>query len=167
MAYRNKVYVAFDADNDIRYYRLMKAWKQSDYSTFDFYDAHDINNLKNWSSEETIKAKLKERLKNTKIFVLLIGEQTRFHYKYIRWEIEKALELELPIICVNLNGLRSLDIDKCPPILRNELVVHVSFNSKIIEKALTDWEIQFYENKKNNKIGDFFYDSNAYLKLGL
>ena len=34
MAYRNKTYVAFDADSDIRYYRLMTAWKQSDYSDF-------------------------------------------------------------------------------------------------------------------------------------
>jgi hypothetical protein len=30
MAYRNKTYVAFDGDSDIRYYRLMKAWKQND-----------------------------------------------------------------------------------------------------------------------------------------
>ena len=29
MAYRNKVYVSMDADNDLRYYYLMKAWKQS------------------------------------------------------------------------------------------------------------------------------------------
>ena len=44
MAYRNKVYVSMDADNDLRYYYLMKAWKQNDYSSFNFYDAHDINN---------------------------------------------------------------------------------------------------------------------------
>ncbi|RAR75684.1 TIR domain-containing protein [Flavobacterium aciduliphilum] len=167
MAYRNKVYVAFDADNDIRYYRLMQAWKQNDNSSFDFYDAHDINNLRDWSTEETIKNKLKERLKNSKTFILLIGEQTRFHYKYIRWEINQALELNLPIICVNLNGLRSIDTEKCPPIIRNELALHVSFNAKIIEKALIDWEVMHYENKKKNIIGDFYYDSNIYLKLGL
>lgn len=27
MTYRNKTYVAFDGDKDIRYYRLMQAWK--------------------------------------------------------------------------------------------------------------------------------------------
>jgi hypothetical protein len=43
MAYRNKTYVAFDGDNDIHYYRLMKAWKQNNHSDFKFYDAHDIN----------------------------------------------------------------------------------------------------------------------------
>ena len=36
MAYKNKVYVSMDADNDLRYYYLMKAWKQSDYPPFIF-----------------------------------------------------------------------------------------------------------------------------------
>lgn len=34
MAYRNKVYVSMDADNDLRYYYLMRAWRQSDYTSF-------------------------------------------------------------------------------------------------------------------------------------
>ena len=43
MAYRNKTYVAFDGDNDMRYYQLMKAWKQKDSTSFNFHDAHDIS----------------------------------------------------------------------------------------------------------------------------
>ena len=39
MAYRNKVYVSMDADNDLRYYFMMKAWKQNDNSSFNFYDS--------------------------------------------------------------------------------------------------------------------------------
>ncbi|CAF4885898.1 unnamed protein product [Rotaria sp. Silwood1] len=62
MSYSNKTYVAFDADNDIHYYRLMLAWKQSDRHSFSFYNAHDINNLMAFSSEETIKAKLRESI---------------------------------------------------------------------------------------------------------
>ncbi len=167
MAYKNKAYVAFDGDNDIRYYRLMQAWKQSDHSTFNFFDAHDINNLRNWSSEETIKKKLKERLNNSKVFILLIGEQTRFHYKFVKWEIEKAIDLNLPIICVNINGQRSLDSNLCPPVLRGKLALHISFNAKIIEKAMENWEYWHYEHQKNGKTGDFYYDSEYYKKLGL
>ena len=29
MSYRNKTYVAFDGDNDIKYYWLMRAWKKN------------------------------------------------------------------------------------------------------------------------------------------
>ena len=43
MAYRNKTYVAFDGDRDIRYYHLMKAWKTNDNIDFDFHDVHDLN----------------------------------------------------------------------------------------------------------------------------
>lgn len=57
MAYRNKVYVSMDADNDLRYYYLMKAWKQSDYTPFNFYDAHD-------GKDYMLTAKVYEALKS-------------------------------------------------------------------------------------------------------
>ena len=52
MAYRNKVFVSFDGDKDIHYYRLMRAWKQNDNTSFDFLDAHDINTALDTSTEE-------------------------------------------------------------------------------------------------------------------
>lgn len=167
MPYTNKTYIAFDADNDIHFYRLMTAWKQSDNHSFNFYDAHDLNNLMKWSSEETIKQKLRERLNNTKVFVILIGEQTRYLYKFVRWEIEQAIKLNLPIICVNLNGLRSLDPNRCPPILKDELALHVSFNTKILEKGLSEWESLHYKYKSEGKKGDYSYNAETYKKLGL
>ena len=105
--YTNKTYVAFDADNDIRYYRLMQAWKKNNNTSFNFYDAHDLNNLMSYSSEETIKAKLSERLRSTKVFVLLVGDATKNLYKFVRWEIEQAIKRNIPIIVVNLNGKKS------------------------------------------------------------
>lgn len=167
MAYRNKTYICFDADNDIHYYRLMEAWKQNDDTEFDFYNAHDINNLLPTSSEETIKNKLRERIKNTKIFIVLIGKNTRYLYKFVRWEIDQALALNLPIIAVNLNGNRNCDKELCPPIIQNELVVHVSFNAKIIQHALENWESEYYELKKRNEIGARYYSQSVYNELGL
>ena len=75
MAYRNKTYICFDADNDMKYYNLMKAWKENDNIAFNFHNAHEINNLRDGSSEGQIKKKLRERLKDTKVLVLLIGEK--------------------------------------------------------------------------------------------
>ena len=65
MTYRNKTYVAFDASNDIRYYNLMKAWKQSDHTNFDFYDAHDLNSARDTSLTESIKQQLRIRMANS------------------------------------------------------------------------------------------------------
>ena len=167
MAYRNKIYVAFDADNDIHYYRLMQAWKQNDGTPFDFYDAHDLNNLMPWSTEQTIKDKLQERMRNTKVFVLLVGEKTRHLYKFVRWEIEQAINRDLPIIVVNLNGKRYKDEDLCPAVLDGELAVHVSFNQKIIALALDNWENSDRECRRTGKSGDYKYDADTYRGLGL
>lgn len=166
MAYKNKVYVAMDADSDLRYYYLMKAWKQSDHSSFDFYDAHDINNIYD-KSEESIKAGLQERFRNSKVFVLLVGDSTRYLYKYVRWEIEQAIKRELPIIVVNLNGTRTRDDVKCPPMLKNELALHISFNAKIFEYALEHWPNLHYEKIKEKDKSSYHYKQETYTKLGI
>jgi len=165
--YTNKTYVAFDADNDIRYYRLMQAWKKTDGSSFNFFDAHDLNNLMSFSSEETIKTKLRERINNTKVFVLLVGSSTKSLYKFVRWEIEQALNREIPIIVVNLNNLRYKDINLCPPILNNELALHVSFNKIIIDKAISEWPDLHKDYKSKGSNSDYYYKDKVYTRLGL
>lgn len=167
MAYRNKTYVSFDADNDIHYYRLMQAWKQSDNTDFNFFDAHYLNRLLPTSSEETIKRKLRERLLNSKTFIILVGKQTRYLYKFVRWEMEQALKLDIPIIAVSLNGKRKMDPDRCPPIIREELAIHISFNARIVQYALENWETWHYRHKKEGKSGPFYYKASVYEELGL
>lgn len=103
MVYTNKTYLAFDADNDIHYYRLMQAWKQNNHTSFNFYDAHDLNNSMKYSTEETIESKLRERLNHTKVFMLLTDNNTKYLYKFVRLEVEQAIHKNLPIIGINLN----------------------------------------------------------------
>ena len=148
MAYRNKTYVAFDADSDIHYYRLMTAWKQRDNSSFNFYDAHDIKQARDRSTEETIKRSLSERFMNSKMFVLLVGEKTRYLYKYVKWEIEQGIKRDIPIVCVNLNSMRQMDQDRCPPIIREHLAVHISFNASILQHALQNWSDSYFNLKR-------------------
>ena len=97
MPYKNKTFVSFDGDSDIHYYRLMTAWNQSDHLPFSLYNAHDLNSARDSSTEESIKAQLAERLINSKLFIILIGENTRYLYKFVRWEIEQAIKREMPI----------------------------------------------------------------------
>lgn len=167
MSYKNKTFVSFDGDTDMHYYRLMEAWKQNDNNPFNFYNAHNLNSARDTSTEESIKAQLMERLRNTKVFVLLVGENTRYLFKFIRWEIEQALSRNLPIIAVNLNGKRSIDNDKCPPLLRNELAVHISFNARIMQYALENWANSHETCKSQGKTGPYYYSDNVYKDLGL
>jgi len=166
MAYKNKTYVCFDADNDIMYYNLMKAWKENEEIAFNFHNAHEINNLRDGSSEEQIKKKLRERLANTKVLVILIGEKTKNLYKYVRWEIEYAIEKDIPIIAVNLNKKKRQD-DLCPPILKDELAIYVPFGQKIIDYALNNWPSSHSSHKSNGDTGAYYYKKEVYEQLGL
>lgn len=167
MAYRNKVFVSFDGDTDIHYYRLMCAWKQNDNTPFDFHDAHDIVQCRDTSTEETIKRSLADRLANSKVFVSLIGEKTRYLTKFVKWELEQALRRDIPIIGVNLNGRRSQDIDRCPPAIRDELVVYTSFNAAIIQYALENWPDEYLGLKARGNRGARYYNDSVYRRLGL
>lgn len=163
MSYRNKTYVAFDADTDIHYYRLMTAWKENENIDFNFHNAHDLNNLMSYSSEETIKRKLRERLNNTKSFILLIGEHTKNLYKFVRWEIQTAIDLDIPIICANLNGNEDFDYEHCPPILRNHTALHVSFGVKPIKEALDVWTNDLIaELISEGKEGPIYFKEHVY-----
>lgn len=166
MAYRNKVYVAMDADNDLFYYRLMCAWKQNDNTSFYFYDAHDLNTILD-KSEESIKRGLQERLRNTKVFVLLVGEHTKYKYKFVRWEIEQAIKRKIPCIVVNLNGKRCLDSERCPALIREHLAVHISFNAKILQHALENWPMYCQGLAEKGETGAYYYSEDVYKKLGL
>ncbi len=166
MAYRNKIYVSMDADNDIKYYYLMKAWKQNDNSSFDFHDAHDLNTIYD-KSEASIKAGLQERFRNTKIFVLLVGEATRYLYKFVRWEIEQAIKRDLPIIIVNLNGTRTRDDERCPPIVSDKLAVNISFNANILQYALENWPDFHFKKQQEGDDTSYHYKDSVYKDLGL
>jgi len=164
MAYRNKVYVAFDGDEDMGSYNLLKMWSENDHIDFELNNAHDLKTARDSSTEETIKRSLRERMNNSKVFVLLVGKHTKNLYKYVRWEIETAIKLELPIVVVNLNGNRKAD-ELLPPILQTKRFVVVTLNSKILNYALKNWPNNDQSYRKNNKTGHYFYDNSVYERL--
>lgn len=164
MAYRNKTYVIFDGDEDMWAYAFMLGWISKDHIAFDFHDAHDLAPLSGTTSEETVKRKLGERLKNTKQAILLIGENTKNLYRFVRWELEMCQAMNIPIIAVNLNGSRSQD-DRCPPIVRDKYVVHIPFKAKIVQYALDNFPEEFA--KRQNDSGPRVYNNAIYDRLGL
>lgn len=167
MAYRNKTYVCFDADNDIHYYRLMCAWKANTHAQFNFHDAHQLNNLASRAGELQIKRKLRERLSNTKLMMVLIGQSTRFLYKFVRWEMEVALSLGVPIVGVNLNKLRWMDEERCPPIIRDKLALHVAFGVRICAHAIDSWPTTHLQLVREGASGPHYYNDDVYRSLGI
>lgn len=62
-----------------------------------------------------------------------------------------SIKRGLPCIVVNLNGKRSMDSERCPVIIRNELAIHISFNAKILQYALENWPESYERKLKEGK----------------
>ncbi len=168
MSYQDKTYIIFDGDNDKWAYARMKGWKALENIDFHFEDAHDEYTLTNQASDETyIKGKLKRRFETAKQTIVLIGDNTKNLYKYVRWELEIAQSLNLPIIAVNLNGDRKQNSDTCPPIIRDTFVVHIPFKLKIIKYSLDNFASFFYKRTTNSINGALLYPDHLYESLGL
>jgi hypothetical protein len=166
MSYRNKTYVIFDGDNDMWAYAYMKGWISRDHIDFNFYDAHDLKPLTQSASDETVYARLRERMANTKQAIVLIGDQTKTLRKFVPWELGLILKKQIPLIAVNLNGKRQRDPNLCPAIIRDEYVAHVSFRAKIVQYAL-DHFLGEYAKRPSGAKGARFYNDSVYQRLGV
>lgn len=166
MAYRNKFYVAFDGDEDIKYYRLLTAWATNSHNDFDLNNAHDLNKAYDSSSEESIKRQLRVRFDNSKLFIILIGEHTKNLRKFVQWEIETAIRLEIPIIAVNLNG-KKLSDGLMPTLLQNNLSLVIPYKEAAIKYAMENWPSADQTHRKKGENTQYHYLDKVYSQLGI
>jgi len=151
-----RTFVGFSS-TDINYYRLMKAWKENENIEFNFTDCQlqdDINS----ENDNYVKRKCRERINMAGKYILLIGKDTRYKYKYVRWETEVATEKGCTITGVNLDGARTIDVATCPPIINNIGAMFVLFSPYIIQYALENYKMHEKEN--------YHYNDEVYKKLG-
>ena len=167
MTYKNKTYIAFDGDTDIEYYRTLQMWKENKNIDFDFYDAHDLNTARDTSLTESIKNQLRERFENSKLFMIIVGDKTKDNRKFIPWEIEQALERNLPIIVIYINHSRHIDTTVCPLPLHQALAIHIPFKLDIIQYAYKYWPSSHDKYQKGGEKGPYYYVAETYEQLGL
>jgi len=169
MSYRDPTYVIFDGGNDMWAYGFMLGWVRNDKVAFDFKDAHDLDTMTSRAQgEEYVKKHLRARMEKSVAALVIVGESTKNLYKFIRWELELAQSLGLPIVATNLNDKRRQDDDLCPPIIRNTCVLHVAFRMAIIRKALDEWPGEFSRLSAAERAqGWRYYNDEIYRSVGL
>lgn len=163
MAYRNGTYIAFAADgnedvtkSDIRFYNLMKGWASMKEKEFDFINPHEKGSvIRPWSLDETIEKTLRERLKDSKRFMLLVGNTTRLDTDFVPYEIEYAIDTcKLPVIVcyVNEKNRISKEVPQAlkslwPKALKDRIdgdnvkTIHIPFREYIILEALNQFDL--------------------------
>lgn len=161
----NTCYTCFDGDNDIDYYRMMTAWHANSNFEFTFVNAHDITQARDTSTEETIKRSLRTRLKSSDVMLVLVGSATKNLFRFVRWEIEVAIEMGMPIIVVNIDKRKEINYDLCPPILKSQLAIHIPYAQKIINYAIRNWPTSARNHKAKGEGGPYSYKESVYENL--
>jgi hypothetical protein len=151
-----RTFVGFSS-TDIHYYRLMLAWKANEHIDFNFVNCQ-LGQEINSEDEAYIKRKCRERIDMAGTFAVIIGQDTRSKYKYVRWEMEVAIEKKCRIIGINIDQSRRVVDATCPSIIRNIGAIFVPFSPKIVAYAL--------ENYKMHPSNDYHYNDEVYRELG-
>lgn len=136
---------------------MMQAWKANENIDFDFTDCQLQREL-NSEDEAYIKRVCRERINMASKYIMLIGQDTRYKYKYVRWEAEVAIEKGCTVIGVNLDQSYHINNDLCPPVIRDIGAVFVAFRPKIIAHALNGYVM--------HDKGNFHYTLDSYRKVG-
>ena len=135
----------------------MQAWKKNKNIDFDFADCGLDGEISS-EDEDYVKSVCRKKLNTSGTFIQLIGKDTKYKYKYVRWEAEVAIEKKSRIIGVNLNEARNMEDEICPPVIKNIGAIFVPFSSAIVNYAL-----QNYEMKTS---GNYHYNDQVYKELG-
>lgn len=146
--YRTKTFISGDWTGDANLIKKLKEWNDNQNLGLSFVDVHEITQSFDSSYPCSIKDSLRQRIRITKTFVLIVGTETasltkgacRYCPRYSTWsgtclnggnvdnrsfiqyECEMALKDfragELKKIVVIYNGLLSPERSRCPDILR-------------------------------------------------
>lgn len=152
-----RTFIGFSS-TDMKSYRLMLAWKANSKIDFNFADCQ-LHSEVNSEDEQYIKKICRERINMAGKYVMLIGEDTKNKYKYVRWEAEVAIEKGCTIIGVNIDGSRFMVKDTCPPIIRDIGAMFVPFSPKIVGYAIENYKM--HDDKCN-----YNYKDQLYKRLG-
>lgn len=98
MAYKKKVFISYDYDNDKHYKNLLLAWDSNKLFDFSIHD-HSADVSINSTDATAIKRVISRYINDATYFLVIVGKKTH-KSSWVKWEIEKALELNKKIVAV-------------------------------------------------------------------
>jgi MTH538 TIR-like domain (DUF1863) len=160
-----RTFVGFSS-TDIVQYRMMCAWKANEHIDFDFAD-FQLEQAIASEDEYYIKRVCRNKIRRAETYALLIGRDTCTKTKYVRWEVEVAIEKGCRLIGVNLNHSRFKDAF-CPWFFMDKGALFVPFSPCIVAKALEPWKRnpRMSGQTDNWSFNDNFYTSLGYMLSG-
>lgn len=98
MANKKKVFISYDYEGDKHYKNLLLAWDKN--KTFDFYTSDYSADVGiNSTKAGTVKSVLSRYINEATYLLVIVGKKTH-KSDWVKWEIEKAIELKKKIVAV-------------------------------------------------------------------
>ena len=162
-----KIFLAFEGTMDLEFLDIFNSWKDSNGKKYDAFNL--LSELKKIDKveDDILKANMQAKMKEADIFAIVIGPKTKSFRKFVRWQIEYAVASGKPVIAINLNGIRSVDFDRCPTFLKKNLSMHITAQNEIFEYALTNWPASYKEKFEAEDHKNYRYSNDVYESLGL
>lgn len=95
---KKKIFISYDYDNDRHYKTLLKAWDANGAFDFNFHD-HSADVSIQSTNATAIKRAISTKINNATYFLCIIGKKTH-KSGWVKWEIDKALELNKKLVAV-------------------------------------------------------------------
>ncbi|EFF62518.1 conserved hypothetical protein [Turicibacter sanguinis PC909] len=170
MGYRNGIYVAFNGcgttnptESDIKYFNILKGWKENKKIDFSFVDSHQKTyKVLDSSTEKTLLSRLNERMANSKLMFLIVTDNTKNSSHIVDHEIIRAIEHDnIPIVVAYTDKeiIKSVSPEiksKLPKSLQKHIknneckILFIPFKMKAIKKAFQDFGVNQVKEMYNN-----------------
>lgn len=162
-----KIFLAFEGTCDLEFLDTFKTWKDKDGKPYDAYTL--LSELKKIDKvdDDALKASMQDAMSKADVFAIVIGPKTKSFRKFTRWQVEYAVSSKKPVIAINLNGIRSVDFDRCPTFLKKNLSMHITAQNEIFEYALEKWPASHLEKLAEEDHKNYRYSNGVYESLGL
>lgn len=95
---KKSIFISYDFDNDKHYKNLLVAWDKNEDFAFYFYDV-SVDVSVDSTDAAAIKRVISARIGGATHFLCIVGKST-YKSSWVKWEIEKAVELRRKLIGV-------------------------------------------------------------------
>lgn len=106
---KKKIFISYDYDNDKKYKNILKAWDANGTFDFSFHDYSADVSIKS-TNASVIKSAISAKINHATYFLCIVGTETH-KSDWVKWEIEKAVELNKKIVAVKMDKSNTTPIE--------------------------------------------------------
>ena len=99
---KKTIFISYDYDYDKHWKNLLVAWDKNREFAFTFYDA-SVDVSVDSTDAAAIKRVISRRISGAMRFLCIVGKHT-YKSGWVKWEIEKAVELKRKLIAVKTDA---------------------------------------------------------------